>query len=171
MARHELEGLRAAEEAWTAHGPCIGWLAAESRPGALRVDFRGNARGPLPARSLIAWTADQITAAVASRRELLVLFEESDPRRPVIVGPLEDASPTPLLDEVLAAPAPAEASRSEAIVDGKRVVLEGETEVVLRCGESSITLRPNGHVTIRGVYIDSHAEGVNRIKGGAVKIN
>lgn len=58
-----------------------------------------------------------------------------------------------------------------ALVDGKRVVIEGADEIVLRCGEASITLRRNGKVVIRGTYLESHAAGTNRIKGGSVQIN
>ena len=56
-------------------------------------------------------------------------------------------------------------------VDGKRVVIEGEEEVVLRCGESSITLQRNGKIVIRGKYLLSRASGVNRILGGSVEVN
>ncbi len=59
----------------------------------------------------------------------------------------------------------------EAHVDGQRVVIEGRDEVVLRCGQASITLRRNGKVVIRGVYVETHAAGVNRIKGGSVQVN
>ena len=61
-----------------------------------------------------------------------------------------------------------------AAVDGqesKKVRLEGQDEVVLRCGKASITLRKNGRIVIRGVQVESRATGRNRIKGGAVLIN
>ena len=84
-------------------------------------------------------------------------------------------SPEPgaaLLGSLLRQPsAAAEARRIEARVDGKRVVVEGEHEVVLRCGESSITLRRDGKVILRGAYIETTAKGLNRIRGGSVKIN
>jgi hypothetical protein len=56
-------------------------------------------------------------------------------------------------------------------VDGKRVVLEGQDEVVLRCGEASITLTRNGKIAIRGKYLLSRSSGVNRILGGSVQVN
>jgi hypothetical protein len=59
----------------------------------------------------------------------------------------------------------------EARVDGKRTIVEGEHEVVLRCGDASITLRPDGKVIVSGAYIETTATGVNRIRGGNVKIN
>ena len=46
-----------------------------------------------------------------------------------------------------------------------------ESEIVLRCGEASITLTRAGKVLIRGTYLLSRSSGVNRIKGGSVQIN
>lgn len=69
-------------------------------------------------------------------------------------------------------PAPeAPAAPVEALVDGKRVVIDAQDEIVLRCGKASITLRRNGRIVIRGTYVETRAEGVNRIKGGSVQIN
>jgi len=51
------------------------------------------------------------------------------------------------------------------------VVLEAEQEVVLRCGDASITLRRDGKVVLRGAYVETRAKGLNRIRGGSVKIN
>lgn len=59
----------------------------------------------------------------------------------------------------------------EADVDGQRVKLSGEKEVVIACGKASITLRANGRVIIRGTQVESYSEGTNRIKGGQVRIN
>jgi hypothetical protein len=59
----------------------------------------------------------------------------------------------------------------DAWVDGQRVVVDAKDEIVLRCGKASITLRRNGRIVIRGTYIETRAEGVNRIKGGSVQIN
>ena len=50
-------------------------------------------------------------------------------------------------------------------MDGKRVVIEGKDEIVLQCGQASITLRRNGKVIIKGTYVESHASGTQRIKG------
>ena len=59
----------------------------------------------------------------------------------------------------------------EALVDGKRVTIEAQDEIVLRCGQASITLRRNGRIVVRGTYVETRARGINRIKGGAVQIN
>jgi hypothetical protein len=56
-------------------------------------------------------------------------------------------------------------------VDGERIVFRADRELVLRCGEASITLTRAGKVIIRGTYLLSRSSGVNRIKGGSVQIN
>jgi hypothetical protein len=71
----------------------------------------------------------------------------------------------------LAAPLPSTGMPTEVSLDGRRVVLEASDEVVLRCGRASIILRRNGRVQIKGAYVETSAEGVNRIKGGTVQIN
>lgn len=58
-----------------------------------------------------------------------------------------------------------------AEVDGRRLVIEAEDELVLRCGKASITLRRNGRVVIEGVQLESRAAGANKIRGGSVQIN
>jgi hypothetical protein len=150
----------------------LGWLAPGSAPGRLLVDFPGNAHGPLPAVALVALDARAITEAVRDRRSAALGFERGDARAPIVLGLVVE--PPSLIDEMLATPAraPAAAPRpTEARLDGKRVVLEGKEEVVLRCGNSSITLRADGKLVIRGAYVETRASGTNRIKGGAVKIN
>jgi hypothetical protein len=56
-------------------------------------------------------------------------------------------------------------------VDGRRVTVSGKDEIVLKCGEASITLRRNGRIVIKGTYVETRAAGTNRIKGGSVQIN
>jgi hypothetical protein len=56
-------------------------------------------------------------------------------------------------------------------VDGKRVLVEGQDEIVFRCGKASITLRRNGKVVIRGTRIESVSRGLQRVLGAAVEIN
>ena len=50
-------------------------------------------------------------------------------------------------------------------------MLEGREEVVIKCGEASITLTKAGKILIRGNYLLNRASGVNRIQGGSVQVN
>jgi hypothetical protein len=156
----------------------VGRLAPGSKVGALLVEFDGNPAGPLAARSVVTLDEPMIRQALMSRQRVVLLFENENPRLPIIAGVLPADPGAALLGSLLqapvSAPAPATAATArpaEARVDGKRVVIEGEHEVVLRCGEASITLRRDGKVLLRGAYIETTSKGLNRIRGGSVKIN
>ena len=107
-------------------------------------------------------------STVALRRamighEVLVVFEDGDAERPIIVGVIE---PHALQEQ------PAEGVPGVRVeVDGERHVIEAEREIVLRCGDASITLTRAGKVIIRGNYILSRSTGYNKIKGAAIDIN
>ncbi len=62
-------------------------------------------------------------------------------------------------------PAPEQAAPPE------RVVLEAGEMLTLRCGESSVELRQDGKVLIRGNDIVARGENTAKIKGGTVAIN
>ena len=52
-----------------------------------------------------------------------------------------------------------------------RLIFEAKEEIVLKCGESSLTLTKSGKVLIRGKYVLNHSTGINQIIGGAVEVN
>lgn len=164
----------AAARAAAASAPVkVGYLAPGSKPGAVVVDYDGNTAGPLSARSIVALDEETIRSALMSRQPVVMLFENNNPRLPIIVGLVPPDPGAVLLGTLLHAPAapPVPAKPTEARVDGKRVVLEGDQEVVLRCGDASITLRRDGKLILRGAYVETTATGLNRIRGGSVKIN
>ncbi|MFP2924792.1 DUF6484 domain-containing protein [Pyxidicoccus sp. 3LG] len=150
----------------------LGWLIGQ-KDGHFLVDFDGNRVGPLTARRTITLGSEELKHAITTRRRAVLLFENGDPRLPLVVGMEQVQSPTPLTDALLVAalPAPVTQQPLTAHVDGKRVVIEGKDEIVLQCGQSSITLRRNGKVIIKGTHVESHASGTQRIKGGSVQIN
>jgi hypothetical protein len=51
------------------------------------------------------------------------------------------------------------------------LVIEATEELTLRVGDGSITIRKDGKILIKGRDLVSHAQRMNRIKGGAVSIN
>lgn len=138
-------------------GRLIEWSSVEGP----RVDYPGNTQGPILARSIVALDETSAVRAIAEEREVLLAFDAGQDDRPIIVGLL---TPPPGSGTESSLP-------SEALIDGKRVVLEGHDEIVLRCGKASITLRRNGRLVVRGTYVETRAEGVNRIKGGSVQVN
>ncbi|HET9958675.1 MAG TPA: DUF6484 domain-containing protein [Polyangiaceae bacterium] len=104
-----------------------------------------------------------------------VRFERGDRRCPVIVGLVSDRLPPG--EDVTAREEPAKPTtqgRDLTItpsLDGRRVQVRAEDEIVLECGQASITLRRNGRVVVRGTHVETYSEGVNRIKGAQVRIN
>lgn len=147
-------------------GPRVGRIVS-ARAGEVKVELEGARHGPTPARVSAALDDAALGHAARERQEALLLFEDGDPGRPVVVALLRSA--TPHLDAALAGPLPA--SERIARVDGERVEIEGREEVVLRCGKASITLRRDGKVTVRGVNVVTQADGVQKIRGGKVEIN
>jgi hypothetical protein len=157
------------EEAPRIPGMRVGWVAGVDADGSVRIDFPGNRHGPLLARTTVLLDPEQWREAARERREATLFFDDGVPSRPVLTGLLQPMPPTPHLDAVLAQPLP-DAPR-EAQLDGRRVLLEGRDEVVLRCGKATLILRADGRVLLRGVEVITEAEGVHRIRGGKVKIN
>ena len=51
------------------------------------------------------------------------------------------------------------------------LLIEAKHSLTLRVGAGSITIREDGKILIKGKDLVSHAQRVNRIKGGAVQIN
>ena len=93
----------------------------------------------------------------------VVVALTADTQEPVIVGIV--ASRDAMNAE------PGEILKPEVEIDGQRIELTGQDEVVLRCGNASITLTKAGKILLRGTYVSSRSSGVNRIKGGSVQIN
>jgi hypothetical protein len=147
--------------------PRSGRLVGHNEQGRLLVDFAGNAFGPLRARTTVVLAPEELQRAVQEQCPVLLLFEEGDPGRPIVVGLLRDEVP----GAMPAAPAAKTLPPMEVEADGKRVEVEAADELVLRCGQASIVLRRNGRVVIRGTYVETRSKGVNRIKGGSVLIN
>lgn len=127
-------------------------------------------------------------------RQVALLFANGDYQKPVITGfiysPLHQllqsfefkndsvssigAEDQQVFDAVKITPDSAASqnlSTETVRVDGKRVLIEGQEEVVLMCGDASITLTKAGKVVIRGKYLLSRSTGVNRILGGSVQVN
>ncbi|MBZ4415087.1 DUF6484 domain-containing protein [Myxococcus sp. RHSTA-1-4] len=149
--------------------PRVGWVVGTTADGSALVDFTGNVAGPLPARSSLALEPGGLARAANERQGAILLFENGDPSLPLLVGLLQAPGSTPLIDAALERSL--EDVPKEARVDGRKVVIEGRDEVVLRCGKATLTLRRDGQVLLRGVNIRTEAEEVQRLKGGKVQIN
>ena len=113
------------------------------------------------------------TAAIAARsvvdlqgthigRQVVLVFENADPAKPIVMGILRDGGSSALGPR---------AGTVELDRDGERMIVAAKEQLVLRCGKARLTLTREGKVLIEGTYISSRSSGVNRLKGGSVQIN
>jgi hypothetical protein len=141
--------------------PIIGRLVGFTDSRVPLVAFIGDdAAEATAARTTVAMSPGQIGS------EVVLTFAGGDRNQPIILGCL--------IDPAARAPdsAPAQAPQPVHVeLNGQRLELTAQEEIVLRCGKASITLTKAGKVLIRGEYLLSRSSGVNRIKGGSVQIN
>jgi len=128
-----------------ASGACIGRVIRVDANGQVFVDFRDNQQGPIGARVA---TAGEL---IAAGQPVLLLFEEGNPSLPVVAG---------VVRENLHQQEPKSSLR-----------LEAANEITIVCGKSSITLRKDGRILLRGTELVSRASGSNKIRGATVQIN
>lgn len=155
MSVRALKSVASSVKRWD--GTYLGWVTEFNEEQGWLVDFIGNPGPPLVARLTTTIPPSRGQQAAAMRQQAILIFENSDPALPIVIGLVQ--SSTPIHDE------------TEAHIDGQRVVLEAENEVVLRCGAASITLRRNGAIIIKGAHLISHSSGINRIRGGSLEFN
>ena len=150
-------------------GPAVGRIVGIEL-GRLMVEF-GSKQAPVAARSVVPMSSHERLCAAERNAEVLLLFVDGDRQQPIITGLLQPEES--IIDLVLEPSAEdgAAAEMAELTVDGEPHTISARDELVLRCGEASITLRRNGRIVLRGNYIESHSRGTNRIKGGSVRIN
>jgi hypothetical protein len=103
------------------------------------------------ARTLVGLSADDAGSEVA------LLFEDGTLDRPLIIGKIVEHT------------APAEDTK--VVRDGETVKVTADERLELRCGKAVIIMEKDGHITIRGSYLVSHASAANRIRGGSVNLN
>lgn len=137
------------------NGVVIGVLLGMEETGLPLVAFPGN-----PKETALRARATTKLQRTDVGREVALLFEGGDTRLPLVIGVVQH----PERKNETQVPFTAE-------LDGERILLSAQKEIVLECGKASITLTRAGKVLIRGAYLLSRSSGVNRIKGGSVQIN
>jgi len=145
----------------------LGRVAALDLPAGVWIEFPA-AVDKVLARLAVEVSVARLRLAIEQRQSAVLAFEDGDAGKPIVLGFLAPAQPAQARDE---APDPAQGLVVETEADGRRVRLQAQEEIVLQCGESSISLKRNGRVVIRGAYIETNATTTNRIKGGNVRIN
>jgi hypothetical protein len=139
-------------------GVILGELVAVTKLGP-RVRYPGC---PSPEGAL-ARAAAKVRKSDIGRRAAL-LFENGDLGLPILVGLLhhDDASPSaehPALGSLTI--------REQA----DRIEISCKKAISLSCGESTVIITPKGKILLRGKHLLSSAAVLNRLRGGAVRIN
>lgn len=110
----------------------------------------------------------QVDRTALAGTSVLLVFEDSDPRRPIVVSFISEAlpkqAPPPATSEA------AEDSR-ELLVNERRFVINAHDEIELRCGKSRIVMQKDGKILIKGTDLVSRSSGPNRIRGGNISLN
>lgn len=132
--------------------------------------------GRNPSLACDALRIGELAPCFAPGDNVLVAIVPGAPERAIVVGVIGPARPnSPAADAPPASPQ-AVPTASE-IPDGAQVVrvrtlrIEADEQLVLKCGEGTVTLTRDGRVMLRGEHVLSRARGTNRIKGGSVAIN
>ncbi|NVB41970.1 hypothetical protein G6O69_29350 [Pseudenhygromyxa sp. WMMC2535] len=164
--------------------PRLGRIVGLDAQGRALVEFSG--ASPRPAATLGPVPRAELERAASERREVVLAFLDGRADAPVLLSLHGPSAPEPELPEAelsepelpeaeLSEPELPEAELSEPELeielDGEREVIEASRELVLRCGDASITLRSDGSVQIRGRDVTSWARRRQRIRGGSVNIN
>lgn len=103
---------------------------------------------PVAARSFTALKLEN------KGRNVALMFENGDIRKPVVMGLMHDVS------------------ECHAVLKDNNVkTIKSSREIVLECGKSSISLREDGVIVINGEEIFSSARKNNIIKGGTIHLN
>ena len=123
---------------------------------------------PFPARNLSGIPTRQLLDPQNIGRIVMLSAFSNNPDEPVITG-VEGS----LLEDVLATGTQIEGGTFslKASLDGKVVVLNAEHTIALQCGDACITLHSDGEIEISGTNLLIEAQGLNRIKGGALRLN
>jgi hypothetical protein len=138
-------------------GVVVGTLVAIADAGRSPLVLFSGLHGEtaVPARSVVDLHGEHVG------KEVVLSFENGDATRPIVMGLLHDESNRPL----------SAAGQVEVDTDGQRMIVAAREQLVLRCGEASITLTKAGKILIEGSYVSSQSGGVNRIKGGSIQLN
>jgi len=133
---------------WTGTAPLIGEVCEIAPDGMVLVDFPANPLGPIKARTLV----EDLYAGA----KVLVVFEQGDPARPIVLGVVHDRVRSKVRDLHLKA---------------KTVLIEAEDMFSLQCGEARVEASKDGKLKLGGKDVVSRATRTNKVQGSTVRLN
>jgi hypothetical protein len=149
-------------------GVRVGKIICVDEKRGIAVDYDGNPFGPIAARFVRSMKPEMLRKAADSSQEVLLVFENNDPSRPVIIDTIcsqvDEPDEDEALDLLIKAP-------RNVTIGAESIRFNAKQQIEIKCGKASITLTRAGKVMIRGAYLLNRSTGVNRIYGGSVQIN
>lgn len=170
MSAAEVDVIEGAELVQV-HKPRARKVAARRIDGVVTGDlvgFKDEGHTPLVVYPDQPGTAALAAAAVLDLhgphigRKVVLMFENGEPSRPIIMGLLREQQAWPLNEKP---------GQVEVDADGERLMVSAKEQLVLKCGKASVTLTKAGKILIQGTYVSQRSSGVMRIKGGSVQLN
>ena len=105
-------------------------------------------------------------------KKVALLFPAGNAHKPMIIGIVrERVKDTVNVNGLFEQNDESQANAISLQMNRRKIELNAEDEIVLRCGPARIELSKNGHVAIKGLSIDSSAQKLHRIKGAKTDIN
>jgi hypothetical protein len=152
---HQEDGTGPAVE-----GARIGRLVSVELPDRFLVDYEDNPVGPVYARAFCAVRMADV------HKNVLLWFENNDPLLPIMAGVEQSGVTVGDGETRLGTTLPFEAVR-----EGDRIVIRAREQIEIVCGESSLVMKEDGTILVRGKWILSRAIDANAIQGGTIELN
>jgi hypothetical protein len=143
-------------------GIVIGTFSGLGEAGQPLVTFDGAGED----KPLVALSAVRLED-FDSGKQVALSFIHGDLQRPMILGLIHQPGSAKRDRKVEKLSDP----ELDVALDGERLTLTANREIVLKCGKASITLTSAGKIIIKGAYLSNTSTGLNRIRGGSVQIN
>ena len=138
----------------------IGRIVSMDDQGEIFVAYDGS--GVAPKRALLSLAVSK--TAVTELRRL-------GPKSVRVVLLLGDELPSPIIVDLVVDPKVVESGYSVIEEKDGSLRINASREIVIACGKSSITLRSDGRVVIRGRELTSRASGSNKMRGSTISLN
>ncbi|MFK7853278.1 MAG: DUF6484 domain-containing protein [Granulosicoccus sp.] len=137
----------------------VGYITLLDESGCVTVSHPHH-ESPVRARTTIALDAQLDLVG----EQVLLLFPDDDPTRPVITGLLSDDVTDKKFTRVTS-------MENSEMVMAKDLDFSAANSVSIRCGKSQILMDKFGKIVIKGCNVLTRASSRNRIKGGSVSLN
>jgi hypothetical protein len=138
----------------------VGVIARIEANGTPYVSLPGVKR-PVAARTAVQFAGSEPTTLVG--REVLI-HVPNDRSKPIISGFVTDS----IFSQVVQQAAENAAVRR---IEGQKIHFSAQDEITLQCGNSTIILRRDGTVIVRGTDVTSRASRRQKLQGSTVSIN